>query len=105
MGHVSMEPIRIVAFDGTGQPRTDGVSDGDVLLLVQGDEVSVVRLELLPPERFGPSLDHAINEVELAVEARQIVLEQHPALLESDRHWTLECPPNVAERAIFQALS
>jgi hypothetical protein len=34
--------------------------------LVQGDQVSVVRLEIVPPEQYGPKLDHALNPDDLA---------------------------------------
>lgn len=98
-----MTPIRIVTFNGLGQPTTDAlnVKDGDVLLLVQGNDVSVVKLEILPPDQFGPSLNHAVNEPELVADARAAVTAHHPKLLESDDHWTLECPPEIVARAVF----
>jgi hypothetical protein len=93
--------MRIVNFDGLGRPKATGIEDGSVLILVQGDEVSVVRVELLPPEKFGPALEHALNDAELVDEARRAVRAAFPAWLSAERHWTLEAPAELAARARF----
>jgi hypothetical protein len=93
--------MRIVEFDGTGRPRVEGVVSGQVLLLLQGEKVSVVRLELLPPERYGPEFEHALNEVDLADDALRAIQSAFPAGFSRDRHWVLECPAELAARAEF----
>lgn len=91
-----------VEFNGLGQPQDAVTRDGDVLILVQGRDVSIVRLEILSPDEFGPSLDHALNERELESEAFSLVAKLDPSLLCGDRHYTLRCPPDLAARAHFR---
>jgi hypothetical protein len=93
--------MRVIEFDGCGQPRIGGIASGDILLLVQGDEIGIVRLELLPPEKFGPVLEHATNMAELREQARLAVKEAFPKGLSRERDWVVECPLDLAARARF----
>ena len=93
--------MRIVEFDGLGRPRVADIVTGTVLLLLQGENVSVVEVELLPPDQFGPSLTHATNSDELAPAARAAIRLAFPRGLAAERHWLLECPIDLAERALF----
>ena len=95
------EALGTIGFDGHGRPVPQDVETGVVLLLVQGDEVSVVRLEILPPVENGPCLHHASNSDELEADARAAIREVYPEWLSRDRHWTLECPDAIAQRARF----
>ena len=91
-----------VNFDGYGQPTDDRTSDGDVLILVQGRSVSVVRLTILAPTEFGPELEHAINDSELEKDVFSLVAKAHPIYLKGDRDFTLRCPKQIARRAKFR---
>jgi hypothetical protein len=93
--------MRIVEFNGLGVPRVEGVGTGSVLLLWQDGAISVVRLEILPPEDFGPCLERADNSAELEAEARAALAEGFPKGFSTDRHWTIECPQHIAQRARF----
>lgn len=94
----------MIEFNGLGRPSPE-VPDASILLLVQGNKVSVVRLELVPPDQFGPKLDHALNPDELAPSARAAVQTAFPEGLPNDRHWIVECPAEIAERAVFRSVS
>lgn len=94
--------MRTIEFDGDGRPKVPGIVTGTVLLLVQNERVVVVRLELLPPDELGPSLEHALNEAEIADDAIRAVREVRPDCMSSARDWVLECPPDIAERARFR---
>lgn len=74
------------------------------MLLVQGRDVSVARLELLPSDQLGPLLERALNSDALAPEARAVVQQAFPDGLSPDRDWTLECPPDLARQAIFRSV-
>jgi len=93
--------MRIVEFDGLGRPRVADIVTGTVLLLLQGENISVVQVELLPPDQFGPSLTHATNSDELVPLARAAIRQAFPRGLTAERDWLLECPVDVAERARF----
>ena len=97
------EIVDQVSFDGNGQPKDSETRDGDILILVQGRSVSVVRLALLPPEDFGPELEHALNNSELESEVFSLVVREEPRLLRGDRDFTLRCPEQIAKRAKFRA--
>jgi hypothetical protein len=94
--------VRIIEFDGLGRPKAAGVVTGTVLLLLQANDVSIVQVELLPPDQFGPSLTHAENSDELAPAARDAIREAFPQGLPTDRHRLLECPTELRERATFR---
>lgn len=94
--------MRIIEFNGLGEP-SPVVPNGAILLLVQGDELSIVRLEIVPPDQYGPELDHALNSDDLASSARAAVQRVFPEGLPNDRHWLLECPAELAQRAIFRS--
>ena len=94
--------MRLVRFDGNGQPDDVRVKTGSVLLLVQDGQVAVVLLEVLQPQEFGPTLHHAVNQDVLAADALRVVRGWRPDLLESDRAWTTTCPDSLAARAVFQ---
>jgi hypothetical protein len=94
--------MKIVEFNGLGQPSLEDVKDGDVLVLYKPQEsVEVVKLKILPPDDYGPELTHAKNENELGPELKSLVESFHPQLVLSDRHWTLTCPESIADRAVF----
>ena len=93
--------MRTIELDGYGRPTVPDVVSGSVLLLVQGDRVSVVRLELLAPDQFGPCLHPAINEAEITAAARGAVAGARPECLTSQRDWVLECPADIARLARF----
>jgi hypothetical protein len=95
--------MRIIEFDGNGRPDLPGIASGAILLLVQGEDISVVRLEIVPPEDFGPTLEHASNAPVLAADARRAVQAAFPEGLSRERHWVIECPPALAARARFPA--
>ena len=95
--------MRTIEFNALGQPVEPDVPSGATLLMVQGRRVSVVRLELLPPDEYGPSLDPALNDEELAEEALRAVERARPECLgDTSRDWVLECPPSLAARARFR---
>ena len=98
----SATAMRLVRFDGNGQPDDVRVKTGSVLLLVQDGQVAVVQLEVLQPKEFGPNLHPAVNQDALAAEALRAVREWRPDLLGSDRAWTTTCPDSLAARAVFQ---
>ncbi len=93
--------MRVIDFDGHGQPRVAGVVSGQVLILLQGNAVSIVRLRILSPKEYGPELEHATNDLDLVEEARAAIQSAFPRGLPTDRHWTLECPADLAARAEF----
>jgi len=94
--------MKIVEFNGLGQPSLEDVKDGDVLVLYKPQEsVEVVKLKILPPDDYGPELTHAKNENELGPELKSLVESFHPQLVLSDRHWILTCPESIADRAVF----
>ena len=95
--------VKKVILDGNGRPQDAKTKDGDVLILVQGRRVSVVRLNLLPEDQFGPELEHALNGPELESEVFRLVLDHDPTFLNGERHFTLRCPMRIARRARFRA--
>lgn len=94
--------MQIIEFNGLGEPLDPRFGTGTIALLVQPAWVSVVRVEVLPPDDFGPSLEHALNETELAHVARLAVHEAFPQGLDPSRDWLLACPPDIAARARFR---
>ena len=52
----------LVSFNGLGQPTDSETRDGDILILVQGRKVGIVRLDLCESEEYGPEFEHALNE-------------------------------------------
>jgi hypothetical protein len=96
--------VRIIEFNGSGQP-SPAIPDGSVPLLVQGDEASVVRLDVVPADQYGPMLDHALNSDELAPSACAALQAAFPDGLSNERHWILECPAELAQRAVFRSVS
>jgi hypothetical protein len=94
--------MQIIEFNGLGQPCDPRFGSGTIALLVQGARVSVVRVEVLPPDSYGPSLEHALNEMELVHAASQTVHDAFPRGLDASRHWLLVCPPEIAVRARFR---
>jgi len=95
--------MKVVQFNGLGQPDDPDVGTGTVLVLVQGDHVSVVRVRLLPPDEFGPELTHALNDAVLEPLVRSAVRTAYPEWLDSERHWLLACPADIAEIARFES--
>ncbi|MEM1062449.1 MAG: divalent-cation tolerance protein CutA [Planctomycetota bacterium] len=94
--------LRVIDFDGLGQPLIDGVSDGHICLLLQSGKVNIGRLKLLPPDKFGPQFDHPINEDELRKDAFRAANRAHPRLLvDVERDWVIECPQEIAINAKF----
>lgn len=93
--------MRLVEFNGLGAPTVPGIRTGSVLLLWQDGAISIVRVEILPPEQFGPCLERADNSAELQAEARAALARSFPRGFSTDRHWTIECPPDIAQRARF----
>ena len=93
--------MQIIEFNGLGEPKDPRVTTGTIVLLVHESKISIVRVELLPPEQFGPSLEHAKNEALLESLARIAISNAFPNGLDADRHWTIECPPEIAAQALF----
>ncbi|WP_338846316.1 hypothetical protein V8J88_21470 [Massilia sp. W12] len=93
--------MEIIEFNGLGQPRDARYGTGTIAILVQGASISVVRIELLAPEEYGPSLSHARNDMELQSAVRQSLANAYPKGLDSSRHWVLTCPEEIAARAMF----
>jgi hypothetical protein len=91
--------MRIVTFNGLG--RAPGIETGHVLVLVTGDVLSVVQVEIVDPEKFGPVLSHALNDAELAPDVQAAYRTAYPNGLSKTQHWMLECPPEIARRARF----
>ena len=93
--------MEIIEFNGLGQPRDARHESGTIAILVQGASISVVRIELLPPEDYGPSLSHAQNDLELQSLVRHALAKAYPKGLDSSRHWVLTCPKEIAAHAMF----
>lgn len=93
--------MRIIEFNGLGEPDDPRVTTGTIALLVQESTISIVRIELLPPALYGPSLEHAKNEAQLESLARIAISNSFPHGLDTDRHWVIECPPEIAAQALF----
>jgi len=93
--------MQIIEFNGLGEPDDPKVTTGTIALLVQESTISIVRVELLAPEQFGPSLEHATNEAQLESLARIAISNAFPNGLDADRHWVIECPPEIAAQALF----
>jgi hypothetical protein len=91
--------MRIITFNGLGQ--APGIATGHVLVLVTGDTLSVVHVEILDPDAFGPALTPALNDAELAGDVRAAYRAAYPGGLPGSQHWVLECPPEIASRARF----
>ncbi|MBA3539207.1 MAG: hypothetical protein H0T79_06235 [Deltaproteobacteria bacterium] len=91
--------MRIVRFNGLG--RAPGIETGHVLVLVQGDAVSVVKVEIVGPDDHGPVLTHALNESELVDELRSALRQAFPTGLSDEQHWLVECPTSIVARARF----
>jgi hypothetical protein len=91
----------LISFNGSGQPSPRHIASGHVALLVQGEKKEVVRIELLPPDDFGPRLDHAVNQEALRKAVETFWRSLDVSGLTPDRDWMLDCPRAVAEKAIF----
>ncbi len=94
--------MRIVEFNGLGEPNVDGIEDGQILIRFQHDCTEVVKLHLVPPEEYGPELLMASNWKVLEQQAYSEITRNHPECIDSDRHWVFECPEYISERAIFE---
>lgn len=97
------EEARVVRFNGLGRADDQTIVTGSVLLLVQGGNVEVVRVQLLPENDYGPELTHASNQASLRDDAVNAIRRHNPELLASDRAWTLTCPVSLAKRAQFKS--
>ena len=94
--------MRIVKFNGCGQPELLGINDGDILILFTHDSAEVVKLKLLPPDNYGPELTRAKNWKELESAALWLIKSNHPDYLkQTERHWVFECPEELALKAEF----
>jgi len=97
--------MQIIDFDGNGRPSDPDVGTGTIALLVQREWLSVVRIELLPPEDFGPALEHALNDAKLEHRVRAALDNAFPRGLSQERGWVLKCPPDIAADAIFASVN
>ena len=96
-----MKPI-IISFDGSGQPRQKHVATGHIAVLVQGGDRSVVQIELLSPNEYGPVLHHAVNNVDLQMNLESFWRSLDVSELTSDRDWLIECPAHLIQTANFK---
>ena len=93
--------MKIVNFNGLGQPLTEGISQHDTLVLLAEGRAIVVKLNLLPPEQFGSELIHAKNWEDLENEVLEEIKIFHPECFGSNRHWVFECPEEIVPKAHF----
>jgi hypothetical protein len=89
-----------VTFNGLGQPMP-AVESGAILILLQGGKTRIVAAELLPPDDFGPSLIHALNEQDLVADALELLRAHRPDAFHGGRAFTFVCPSELAARARF----
>ena len=93
--------MRIIEFNGLGKPMQPDICTGKVLILLQQEHCEIVKLEILPPEEFGPCLHPAKNTEELKGQALALIRKIHPNCIESERHWIFECPDDISIKAVF----
>ena len=94
--------MKIIKFNGYGQPEDPAVCTGTIALLIEPEGVSIVRIELLAPDEYGPALEHALNEAELAKRATAALSSAFPNGLPQERHWVVSCPSDIAADAVFK---
>ena len=70
-------------------------------ILFQGDKKEVVRIEIVPPDEYGPRLHHATNQEELRREVSSYWQALDVGGLSGDRDWVIECPSAIAQKAVF----
>lgn len=92
----------IISFDGMGRPSPKHLATGHVAILVQGGKKEVVRVELLPADHYGPQLHHATNQAELTDDLERFWRTLDVSELTDDRHWTIDCPGAIAQKATFE---
>lgn len=93
--------MRHIQFDGNGAPKDEITQSGDIAILIQDGNVTIVRVHLLPPEEFGPELIHAENQADLHDCARSAISKIHPNLLKTENHSVVSCPATIASKAQF----
>lgn len=93
--------MRIINFNGLGQPTEKGVVQGDILILYANEKASVVKLNMLPPNEYGPELIHAKNSEKFKSELLDRIRKQYPDLDSNERHWILECPNDIKNQVEF----
>ena len=91
----------VINFNGLGHPSAKHIASGHVAILVQGETKEVVRIDLLPPEEFGPRLHHATNQDALKEAVERYWQSLDVSSLASDRDWVIDCPKAIAEKAAF----
>jgi hypothetical protein len=96
----SSHQLEVLEFNGLGQPKNQMVASGTVALLWEEGAVSIVRINILPPDQYGPELDHATNEAELRGGA-ELAVKQGTTKLDISRHWVFRAPLEIAEKARF----
>jgi hypothetical protein len=93
--------MQIIEFNGLGEPRDPRFGSGTIAILVQDASVSVVRVEVLQPDAYGPSLLHATNDELLEHAVQNALRDAFPSGLDPSRDWVLECPTEIAVLATF----
>lgn len=93
--------MRIINFNGLGKPKMKGVEQGDILILYAHKRASVVKLNILPPEKYGPELIHAKNSNKFESDLLDRIAKKYPDLNSYERHWILECPNDIKVQVEF----
>lgn len=91
----------VISFNGLGAPSPAHITTGHVAILVRDGKKEVVRIELLPPEEYGPRLHHATNQEQLSEEVERFWRTLDVMHLEGERDWLVDCPEAIAAIATF----
>lgn len=78
------------------------VPNGTIMILVQDGEAEVGRYEAPTPESPWPAFDHPVNVEELAEEALEAVLAEHPGIDLHGPSLTFVCPEELTTRAVWK---
>ncbi len=90
---------KITVFgDGSTSPK---VESGIEIILIQGSEVQVGKLNLGAQYDFNMEIEHPKNQQELAIVATEIIKEKKPEYLEAENHLILVCPKGVFDKMIW----
>lgn len=92
-----MEQFKLFA-DGRTEPP---LSDRSLIILVQGGRVSLGKL-ILKNYAFMPGeIEHPRNEQDLKVEAKRLIKEAMPLVLDEHQAVLLRCPEELALKMLW----
>jgi hypothetical protein len=79
------------------------IPEGTVIILVQDGAATIGRYQApSPPDNPWPAFDHPLNVEDLAAEALEAVLAEHPGIDLRGPALVFVCPEELAAKAVWR---